>query len=151
MLLLQLLVLIAFTWYIVSFLKFRREAMTWPYWKIVPYRVVLLTSRLFETDCYCITNGNKYLALDRRYLALKGIPQTAIRINWVKWVYGGSAFVTVFEDKETAEKVLVALHKHYGTGGGKPKQFRCNACREVGMTHCSDPANCGGMKEVVPD
>jgi hypothetical protein len=28
--------------------------------------------------------------------------------------------------------------------------WRCKACEETGMRHCSDPANCGGMKPPAP-
>jgi len=28
-------------------------------------------------------------------------------------------------------------------------QERCKACNDVGMVHCSDPTNCGGMQPVT--
>lgn len=29
---------------------------------------------------------------------------------------------------------------------GKNESWWCNACRQTGMIHCSDPINCGGMQ-----
>lgn len=31
----------------------------------------------------------------------------------------------------------------------QPVAWRCTACRNVGYLHCSDPENCGGMKQLT--
>lgn len=116
MILFQVTVLLTLCYLITIYIKFRAEAMRWHYWKIAFYRGTFFEDGV-RPDTYCITNGNQYLSLGKGYLALHCIPQYAIKLNRVKWVYADDVRITVLHDKETAEKVLVALHKYYGTGG----------------------------------
>lgn len=103
--------------YLSKYIKYKMEASSWYYWKIAFYRGTFFEEGA-RPDTFCITNGNKYLDLGMGYLSLHSIPQDAVKINRVKWVDYDDVRVTVLHDKETAQKVLVALHKYYKTGGG---------------------------------
>ena len=91
---------------------------------------------------------------DRTYA--KGMIDAHAMIRWIAskhWLFRLIVKPAIKQlDRTMCEQVRIARERETENEPlvDNPSGFYCSSCRDAGLMHCSDPANCGEMRRMKP-